>query len=103
MNPHLPQHTRAALPQLGANTLEHMTGGINTPFRERMAHGDGGESPILLRPAVILSVLLVAAAVALFLIPADLASRLPRFGFGSVDAASAPPAAPLARSALTPP
>lgn len=85
-----PKPVLALLPQLGANTLEHMSGGINTPFRDRAARGESGEPSIFLRPIMLLPLLLALAALALFLLPADWASRLPRFSLGGGSAASAP-------------
>jgi cytoskeleton protein RodZ len=68
----------ALLPQ-GGNTLERVTGGLNTPFRERQGpRVDLGEATTLLRPMVLLPALLVLAALALFFLPASVWHRLGR-------------------------
>jgi cytoskeleton protein RodZ len=63
-----PKPVLALLPQHERNTLERVTEGINTPFRDGQGSG-GFELPSLLRPGVIIVVLLIAAAVALFVVP----------------------------------
>lgn len=80
----------AQLPQLGGNTLEQMGGGINAPFRERQGRGEGADAGAFLRPIVLLPVLLAAAALALFYLPAEFLSHLPRLNLGGGEGASAP-------------
>jgi cytoskeleton protein RodZ len=91
------------LPQHERNTLERVTEGINTPFRDGQGSG-GFELPGALRPAVILFVLLIVAALALFFVPEGWLARVTQPFRGGV-AASAPadtsvPTAPA--SATTP-
>jgi cytoskeleton protein RodZ len=72
-----PKPVLALLPQHERNTLERVTEGINTPFRD--GHGSGGfELPSLMRPGVIIVVLLIAAAAALFLVPDGWLTRITR-------------------------
>ena len=72
-----PKPVLALLPQHERNTLERVTEGINTPFRD--GHGSGGfELPTLMRPVVIIVVLLIAAAVALFVVPDGWLTRVTR-------------------------
>jgi len=71
------------MPTVGPNTLEHVGGGINTPFRERQARGERIEAANLLRPAYVLPAVLALAALALFFVPPGLLSNLPHPTFES--------------------
>ena len=83
-----PKPILALLPQHERNTLERVTEGINTPFRD--GHGSGGfELPTLMRPVVFIVVLLIVGAIALFLVPESLIARVTR-PFTGGPAASAP-------------
>ena len=83
-----PKPVLALLPQHERNTLERVTEGINTPFRD--GHGSGGfELPTLMRPVVVIVVLLIVGAVALFFVPESWVARLTRPFMGG-PAASAP-------------
>ncbi len=90
----------ALLPQNPANTLEHVTGGLNTPFRERtIGRGlDVGEASRMFRPVVLLPAVLALAAVGLFLMPDSLLHKLTqRF----TQATEASPAAEAASGVAT--
>ena len=83
-----PKPVLALLPQHERNTLERVTEGINTPFRD--GHGSGGfERPTLMRPWVVIVVLLIVGAAALFLAPESWVARVTR-PFTGGPAASAP-------------
>jgi cytoskeleton protein RodZ len=71
------------MPRMGNNTLEHVGGGINTPFREQRAHGESVEPAVYTRPGVILPVVLVVGALVLLYAPASLWNAFPRLGLGS--------------------
>jgi cytoskeleton protein RodZ len=88
------------MPRLGSNTLEHVGGGINTPFREQRGHGEHvAETSRFLRPVYILPVLLVIGALVLLYAPDSLWDRIPHFSLGSLGSgASAPASAATAGS-----
>lgn len=96
-----PKPVLALLPQHERNTLERVTEGINTPFRDGQGSG-GFELPTLMRPVVVIVVLLIVGAVALFFVPESWVARLTRPFIGG-SAASAPAEstvpAPVAASA----
>ncbi len=71
-----PKPVLALMPHYAGNTLEHVTGGLNTPFRERQGRLDLGEASTLMRPVMVLVLLIVLAALALFYVPAGLVDRL---------------------------
>jgi cytoskeleton protein RodZ len=83
-----PKPVLALLPQHERNTLERVTEGINTPFRDGQGSGSF-ELPAALRPAVILFVLLIVAALALFFVPEGWLARVTQPFKGGL-AASAP-------------
>jgi cytoskeleton protein RodZ len=93
-----PRPVLALMPQVAGNTLEHVTGGLNKPFRERQARAEI-DGATLLRPVVVLPLLIVAAALALFFVPDSLWKRVSQpvtaalSGDGATPAASAPAAA----------
>ena len=72
-----PKPVLALLPQHERNTLERVTEGINTPFRDGQA-SRVFELPSLMRPAVIFIVLLIVAAIALFVVPDGWLARVTR-------------------------
>ena len=86
-----PKPVLALLPQHERNTLERVTEGINTPFRDGQGSG-GFELPSLMRPWVILVVLLIVAAVAMFFVPDGWLARVahPLMNSFSAGGASAP-------------
>jgi cytoskeleton protein RodZ len=88
-----PKPVLALLPQHERNTLERVTQGINTPFRDGRGSGRF-ELPSLMRPAVVIVVLLVLAALALFAMPDSWIARGSHPSAGA-PAASAPAEAPV--------
>ena len=92
----------ALLPQHEGNTLERVSEGINTPFRD--GHGSGGfELPsLLMRPAVIGVVLLIVAAIVVFSMPDSWQARVTRVFSGGVAASAPAPSASAAASAAAP-
>jgi len=87
-----PKPVLALLPQHARNTLEGVTEGINAPFRDGQG-GGGIELPGLVRPVGVIVVLLILAAIALFVVPEGWLARLARPLAGGAPAASAPAAA----------
>ena len=59
----------ALLPRLGEQSLDRVNQGLNTAFRERPGHLQPTDLSVLTRPAVWLSLLLVLAAVTVYLLP----------------------------------
>jgi cytoskeleton protein RodZ len=59
----------ALLPRLGEQSLDRVSQGLNTAFRERPGHLQSTDLSVLTRPAVWLSLLLVLAAVTVYLLP----------------------------------
>jgi cytoskeleton protein RodZ len=93
----------ALLPSTGAKALADVRGGLNTPFRERPGRADPAESSVLRHPLVWAALLVLAAALVLYFLPAGWWSTwLPR---GS-ESAAAPEAsvasAPLVSVTLAP-
>ena len=68
-----PKPVLALMAQVSGNTLEHVTGGLNKPFREARVELDGSS---LMRPVVVLPVLIVVAALALFFLPDSVWKRV---------------------------
>jgi len=93
-----PKPVLALLPQHERNTLERVSEGINTPFRDGQP-SRVFELPSLMRPAVIFIVLLIVAAIALFVVPEGWLARVTRPLMNGL-AASAPAETPA--SAATP-
>jgi cytoskeleton protein RodZ len=91
-----PKPVLALLPQHERNTLERVTEGINTPFRDGQA-SRAFELPGLMRPVVVIVVLLVLAALALFAVPESWVARVTRPFTGG--AASAPAETPASGAA----
>jgi cytoskeleton protein RodZ len=77
------------LPRAGAPALQADAGGLNTPFRERPGRDEPGLSLSAVRPMVLAAALLMAAALAVYFVPASLFSS---------KGLSNPPAAPLVAS-----
>lgn len=93
-----PAPVLALLPQHARNTLERVTEGINTPFRDGHA-SRAFQLPALMRPVVVIVVLLVLAALALFAVPESWIARVTR-PFAGGGAASAPAETPAASAAV---
>jgi cytoskeleton protein RodZ len=88
----------ALLPRPGGHRLEHVSEGINAPFHDRGTPATGEEWSALLRPGVVVPVLVVLAAAALYLLPAGTVVRVAPSGepaSAPQRAASASAAAPL--------
>ena len=95
-----PKPVLELLPAHERNTLERVTEGINTPFRDGQ-QGSGIEIPSVMRPVVVIVVLLLLGAIALFAMPESLVAKLTK-PFTSAPAASAPAEAPVASAAAVP-
>ena len=98
----------ALLPQPQAHRLDHLSQGLNAPFRDKPLGGVPTDLSFLKNPGVIGAVLLALAAAAVYLLPSGwIASNLPRVSEGaSVPATPAPAAADAGASepaALMPP
>lgn len=90
-----PQPVLALLPQADPAALDHVAGTLNTPFRERANRGDPvGLAAAAVRPMVAGGVLLVVAAIAIYLLPADFWQRAPALPDVAVAPAASTPAAP---------
>jgi cytoskeleton protein RodZ len=96
-----PKPVLALLPQHERNTLERVSEGINTPFRDGQG-GGGFELPAGTRPVVIFVAILILAALALLFVPAGWLTRL-KAEFTSSPAASAPAESASASAAPLPP
>ena len=95
-----PKPVLELLPQHERNTLERVTEGINAPFRD--GHQGGGiEIPSVMRPVVVIVVLLLLGAIALFAMPESLVARLTK-PFTSAPAGSAPAEATAASAMAVP-
>ena len=95
-----PKPILALLPQPERNTLERVTEGINTPFRDGQG-SRGFELPNLMRPAVLVFVVLVVLAIALFVVPDGWLARVTR-PFTGGQAASAPADVPASAALGSP-
>ena len=95
-----PKPVLALLPQHERNTLERVSEGINTPFRDGQA-SRGFELPAGTRPVVIFVAVLVLAALALLFLPAGWIARV-KAEFASSPAASAPAQAASVPAAASP-
>jgi cytoskeleton protein RodZ len=93
-----PKPVLALLPQHEHNTLERVTEGINTPFRDAQG-GRGFELPSLMHPWVLVVVLLVAAAALLHFVPEGWLTRASSPLVEGL-AASAPTEAPASAAPL---
>jgi cytoskeleton protein RodZ len=77
----------ALLPGAGAKTLADVRGGLNTPFRERPGRADPADPSVARHPLVWAALLVLAAAIVLYFLPAGWwSSWLP----GGGDNAAAP-------------
>ena len=95
-----PKPVLALLPQHERNTLERVSEGINTPFRDGQGSG-GFELPAGTRPVVIFIGVLILATLALLFVPASWISRA-KAEFASGAAASAPAEAASAPAVAVP-
>jgi cytoskeleton protein RodZ len=108
-----PKPVLALLPQHARNTLEGVSEGINAPFRDGQG-GGGIELPAIVRPVGVIVVVLILAAIALFVVPEGwlakvtkpfmngLAASAPADGgAASVPAAVVPAPAPLPGASAT--
>ena len=97
----------ALLPQPQAHRLDHLSQGLNAPFRDKPLGGVPTDLSFLRNPGVIGALLLALGAAAIYLLPSGwLASNLPRVAEAVSGPASAPaPADPGASdpTALMPP
>lgn len=87
------QPVLALLPQHVGNTLERVTEGINTPFRDRQASSVFDRGTLDWHPALIVPTVIFVAALALFYVPTDWWARLTH---ASADRAAASAATPVA-------
>jgi len=72
-----PKPVLALLPQHARNTLEGVTEGINTPFRDGQG-GGGMELPAIVRPVGVIVIVLILAAIALFVAPEGWLAKVTR-------------------------
>jgi cytoskeleton protein RodZ len=92
-----PAPVLALMPQPGSHRLEQVSEGINAPFRDDGRGAAGSEWIGLLRPAVVLPLLVLAGALALWLLPAGTFTSVPSAGqAASAVAALVPSVAPSA-------
>jgi len=100
-----PKPVLALLPQHERNTLERVSEGINTPFRDGQG-GGGFEVPSAMRPVLAFIVLLLVAALALAFLPQSWVERVKAqvasLSAGTPAEPAAPAAAPAASSAAAP-
>jgi cytoskeleton protein RodZ len=66
-----PSTVLARLPQGGATGLSQAKGGLNMPFRERPGHADPADRLVGMRPLVWAALLILLAAVLVYVLPAD--------------------------------
>jgi len=89
----------ALLPQPQAHRLDHLSQGLNAPFRDKPLGGVPTDLSFLKNPGVIGAVLLALAAAAVYLLPSGwIASNLPRVS----EAVSSPAPAPADAGASEP-
>jgi cytoskeleton protein RodZ len=65
-----PEPVLARMPQGGATGLGPVTGGLNTPFRERPGRGEPNESTLVRRPLIWAAALVLLAAALVYFLPA---------------------------------
>ena len=87
----------ARLPQPKSPRLEHVTRGLDTPFRDRPGRQTAREPALWTRPVVWGPALILLAALAVYFLPANWISRLkaPDAPASAPTSLSAPAAAPL--------
>jgi cytoskeleton protein RodZ len=98
-----PKPVLALMPHVGPNTLEHVGGGINTPFREPHGRGEHVDAASFFRPVVIVPVLLAIAALVLFYAPSSLWPKFTHQAGGEAEAPSAAASAGVATAPVAPP
>ena len=81
-----PKPVLALLPQHARNTLEGVTEGINTPFRD--GQGSGIELPAIVRPVGIIVIVLILGAIALIVVPDGWLARVTKPFMGSLAASA---------------
>lgn len=95
------QPVLALLPHTDPSALDHVTGTLNTPFRERSSRNDPvGLAAAAVRPMVGAGLLLLVAAAVVYLLPADFWQRQP--ALPDTVATTAAPAPEPAASAVPP-
>jgi cytoskeleton protein RodZ len=99
----------ALLPKAPGNRLEHVSEGINTPFRERPGHASARDLSVFASPGLWAPLLLIVAAAVVYVLPPGLIkipSSAPAASSSTVvvpvEAPSATPAEPAAASAAVP-
>lgn len=97
-----PAPVLALLPRTDASRLEHVSGSINAPFRERSGSGEPGRGDLLSRPVVWVVVLLLVAAGAVLLWPQGLGLEPAATEPAGVAATETPLALPLPADAGAP-
>lgn len=93
------QPVLSLLPSTKAAMLEKVDGGLNTPFRERPGRIDPTDWAVLRQPALWMVLLLLGAAAAFALLPADWSARWVSPGTSESAQAGAQPATPSAAPA----
>lgn len=88
----------ALLPPAGAGGLDQVTGGLNTPFRDKPTHAEPAAAELLRHPGAIAAAVLLLAALAVWLWPAGPAAEAP----AAVEQGAAPADAPLLASPAPP-
>ena len=94
-----PAPVLALMPQPGGYRLEQVSEGINAPFRDDGRVAPSSEWAGLLRPAVVLPALVLAGALALWLLPAGTLQPVPSAGDAASAVALVPPAPPASAAA----
>lgn len=85
----------ALLPPAGAGGLDQVSGGLNTPFRDKPTHAEPVATELLRHPGAIAAVVLLLAALAVWLWPAGPAAEAPASAEqGAAPADGMPGAAP---------
>lgn len=94
------QPVLALLPSTKSAMLEKVDGGLNTPFRERPGRIDPTDWAVLRQPALWVVLLLLGAAAAFALLPADWSARWLSPGAADSAQAGAQPAVPAAPASV---
>jgi cytoskeleton protein RodZ len=96
-----PKPVLALLPQHEGNTLERVSEGINTPFRERQGGSTLGELPAGFKPVAAVIAVLVLAALAMFFVPDGWLGRVAHSVMSSLPASATGEAASAAPSPIS--